>query len=390
MNKYLITLTVIVIILVGAYYLLFTNPEAQPTPTPTSTPESIKLGLMIPLSGDNASLGESTLAGAQLAVKEINDAGGINGRLMEVAFEDDQCTKDGGIAAMTKLVVINQVTAILGSLCSEASASSNSIAQVAGVPVVMIGVSATDLTKVGDFIFSVYPTEHAQAVAMAEYLKQNLKKEKVVVVYTDNENGKNFNQAFDAKFKELGGKVVYNNVVAKDNVSKIKTAKADIVFLPVTPSVALSIIQQIKDVKLKTPVVGIWSWDTDLLITAKEADGYSYFVPRTNNFEEFKNNLKSVVGKDATIYSAYVYDAIKILAETMKQTGTDKKSLRTALVSVFYDKSISSPIIEFNDNRELKSFLVSLKTIKDGKAELVSEEQSAANASSTTATSSAQ
>ena len=391
MNKYLITIVIgVIIILVGVYYLLFTNPEAQPASTPTSTPESIKLGLMIPLSGDNGSLGESALAGAQLAVKEINDAGGVNGRLIEVAFEDDQCVKEGGVAAMTKLVVINQVTAVLGSLCAEASAAANPIAQVAGVPVIVVGAAAPELTRAGDFIFSIYPTENAQAGAMAEYFRQILKKEKVAIVYADDEGGKNFSQAFETKFKELGGEVAYSNTITKDLVSKIKKAKADAVFLPVAPVAALPVLKQIKDAELKIPVVGRWSWETDLLVTAKEADGYSYFVPKTNNFEAFKNNLKSVVGKDATVYSAYVYDAIKILAETMKHTGTDKKSLRTALVSVSYDKGVFVPIVEFNDSRELKTFLVGLKTIKDGKAELVSEESSNTNASSTTATSSAQ
>ena len=231
MNKYLITLTIIVIILVGAYYLLFTNPEQQISQTPTSTLESVKLGLMVPLSGDNAPLGESVLAGAHLAVKEINDAGGINGRSLEITFEDDQCAKDGGIAAMTKLVVINQVTAILGSLCSEASASANAVAQVAGVPTIMIGASSPELTKAGEYIFSVYPTDRSQGESAAEYLRSVLKKEKAAVVYADNSESKNINESFTSKFKELGGKVVYSSAPAKGIVSKIKSAKPDVILL---------------------------------------------------------------------------------------------------------------------------------------------------------------
>lgn len=391
MNKFLIIVTVLIIVLVGAYYLLFTNPDQVAVNTPTSTPSAIKIGLMMPFSGDNASLGESALAGAQLAVKEINQTGGVNGRLIEVSFEDDQCSKEGGVAAMTRLVVIKEATTILGSLCSEAMSSANAVAQVAGVPVIIAGASAVDLTKAGEFIFRINPSDQALGAATADYIFQKLEKEKAALVYENNFN-KNAEESFIGKTKELGKKLIAevgldSGAKEKDIKSvanKIKAGKPDVVYLLTSPTLGLTLVKPIKDSNPKTMILGNSSWDLPLVLTAKEAEGIFYLTAKTNNFEEFKNKLKEQFGKEGTNYSAYIYDSINILAEVMKQTGTDKKSLRAGLISVFYDKGISAPLIEFDDNRELKNFVLEMRAVKNGQSEPFNlENNTTASASST-------
>lgn len=343
MNKYLISLTIIVIILVGAYYLLFTNPEApEVSQTPTSTGQVIKIGAFVPLSGDYVTMGESALAGAQLAAKEINDAGGVNGNPIEIVFEDDRCTKDGGVAAATKLIIVDEAIALLGSICSSSSESASTVSQVAGVSMLIAGADLPNLTKAGEYIFRISPTAVAQGKFVAEYIYKTLNKTKVAVVFGKDDWNQALDTAFVTSFKELGGKVVYEGGLSvnagskdiKDAVAKIKSVKADYIYALTSPSVNTLLVKELTDSKVKTPVLTV--------------------ISKFNNLEDFNNRVKDLTGKDANLFTPVFYDAVKMLANVMSQTGTDKKSLRNSLVTTIYDTGISS-VIEFDDAREVKS-----------------------------------
>ncbi len=349
MNKYLIVLTVIVIVLVGAYYLLFTNPETLNTPqTATSTSQLIKVGVLAPLSGDYAMMGESALAGAQLAAKEINDAGGVNGNSIEIVFEDDQCTKNGGVAAVTKLIIVNEVTAVLGSICSSSSESASTVSQVAGVSMIIAGATSPNLTKAGEYIFRVSPSAVAQGKFVAENLYKTLNKTKVAVVFGKDDWNQFLEESFVTSFKELGGKVVYEGGLAvnatskevKDAVAKIKSSKAEYIYAPTLPSVNALLVKELTAAKIKTPILEV--------------------VPKYNNLEDFNNRVKDLTGKDPNSFTPVFYDAVKMLANVMSQTGVDKKSLRNSLVTTIYDTGVSS-VIEFDDNRELKTPVFEVK-----------------------------
>lgn len=349
MNKYLISLTVIVIILVGAYYLLFTNPEAlEVSQAPTSTGQVIKIGALVPLSGDYAMMGESALAGAQLAAKEINDNGGINSNTIEIVFEDDQCVKDGGVAAATKLIVVDEAISLLGSICSNSSEAAATVSQVAGVSMLIAGATSPNLTKAGEYIFRISPTALAQGKFVAEYIYKTLNKTKVAVVFGKDDWNQALDESFVTSFKALGGKVIYEGGLAinagskevKDIVAKIKLTKADYIYAPISPVVNDLLVKELIETKIKTPVLTV--------------------APKFNNLEDFNNRVKDLTGKDPNLFTPVFYDAVKMLANVMSQTGTDKKSIRNSLVTIIYDSGISS-VIEFDDNRELKTPVFEIK-----------------------------
>lgn len=349
MNKYLISLTVIVIILVGAYYLLFTNPEAlEVSQTPTSTGQAIKIGVLAPLSGDYAMMGESALAGAQLAAKEINDAGGVNGNLIEIIFEDDQCAKDGGVAAATKLIIIDEAIALLGSICSSSSEAAATVSQVAGVSMLIAGADLPNLTKAGEYIFRISPTAVAQGKFVAEHIYKTLNKTKVAVVFSKDDWNQALDESFVTSFKELGGKVVYEGGLpanagskdVKDAVAKIKSAKPDYIYTTTLPALNELLVKELTEAKIKTPVLEV--------------------IPKFNNLEDLNNRVKDLTGKDANLFTPVFYDAVKMLANVMSQTGTDKKSIRNSLVTVLYDNGVSS-VIEFDDAREVKTPVFEVK-----------------------------
>ncbi|MBI3335780.1 MAG: ABC transporter substrate-binding protein, partial [Candidatus Portnoybacteria bacterium] len=189
----------IILIIVGGGYLFLRTPAAPLAPVAQEEKkmpsEPIKLGYIGPLTGELADGGEAGLAGATLAVKEINDAGGVLGRQLELVAEDDKCSAEG-VNAMNKLVNIDKVVAITGPDCSASGGPALPIAQKAGVPVVVRWASAPHLTKIGDYIFRVYPSDAFQGKFIAEFLYNDLGKKKAAVVYVKNDWGQGIHDVF--------------------------------------------------------------------------------------------------------------------------------------------------------------------------------------------------
>ena len=281
--------------------------------------EVIKIGLSSPMTGDAASYGEAFLGGAELAVKEINDAGGINGSNIKLVIEDDQCSSEGALA-FNKLINIDQVTAIVGPLCSSAAGSGLPIAQKAGIPTIVVG-SAPELTNVGDYIFRNYPSDNFQGKFAAEFVMNSLKKKKVAIIYENDDWGQGLKNVFTSHFQGLGGEVVFSDGILSDStdirtsITKAKNANPDILYFPVRSNIGTIGLKQIKEMGLDVTIIGGDSFTAEEMENTKEADGVLYTVAKVNNLENFQNKVKEVVGKSSNSFTPYSYDAIKILPE---------------------------------------------------------------------------
>lgn len=363
---------IIGIIIVIAVVLVGYNILRGPT-----TEEPIKIGLSSPMTGEAASLGEGFSAGAQFAVKEINDAGGIKGRKIELIIEDDQCSSRG-VNAITKLVEIDKVTAIVGPLCSAAAGPGLPVAQKAGVPVLVVG-SAPHLTKIGDYIFRNYPSDAFQGKFAAEYIFNTLNKKKVAVMYTNNDWGAGINGVFVERFKQLGGQVLYDEAVTQDSsdlrtvIAKAKATKPEVIYFPAYPTNGVAGLKQMKELGITVPIIGGDGFDAEEIWRVPEAEGLLYTVAKTNYPEEFQKRVKAATGKEANvIYTAYAYDAVKIFEAVIGKVGTDRKAIRDELARTIYKEAIAVPVVEFDEQGDLKEATFEVRVVKNGKPETYS------------------
>ncbi len=198
----------------------------------------IKIGLFAPLTGSAASWGQNVLAGAQLAVNEVNSQGGINGRKVILIAEDDKCSVEGA-TAVKKLIEYDRVDAIVGSVCSAAAEPAVPIAQQEKIPVVLTIASAPELTINRDYIFRNYPSNNYFGKAIAEYSYNILEKRKAAVLYSQNSYGTSIKDVFVKEFKKAGGEVVFiqgindNQKDFKTEIAKIKNPDADFLYIPI-------------------------------------------------------------------------------------------------------------------------------------------------------------
>lgn len=356
---------IVVVAVVAVGYFVSKGPNE-----PAST-EPIKIGLVAPMTGEAASYGEAAFGGATLAVKEINDAGGIKGRKIELVVEDDQCSS-AGANAITKLVSVSDVTAFIGPVCSASAGPGLPIAQNDKTPVILIGASAPALTKVGDYIFRNYPSDAFQGKFAAEFVYNTLGKKKTAVIFVKNDWGQGIRDVFVERYKQLGGEIVYDEGVVQDatdlrtQITKAKTANPEILYFPVYPQNGVAGLKQIKQLGLTATVVGGDAFVEKTIIELPEAEGVLYTEGKINNPDGFQTKVKQLTGKNTNIITPYAYDAIKILARVMEKVGTNQKAIRDELAKTVYRDSIAVPVVEFDANGDLKAADFAVKVIRGG------------------------
>jgi neutral amino acid transport system substrate-binding protein len=200
---------------ITCFWVVACQPEVTTTSstTPTSTSDQLRLGIVLPATGDVASLGAPMVKGIDFLISTVNDCGGVLGKPIQVFKEDDRSEPTAGAEAVTKLVQVDKVGAIVGSFAS--SVSTAGIAVAAPNKVVMISPGSTspvftERAKNGDFNgywYRTAPPDTYQAAALANLAyKKGFRKVSTVVI--NNDYGVGFEKVFVAKFKELGGQIL--------------------------------------------------------------------------------------------------------------------------------------------------------------------------------------
>lgn len=368
--KKIIWLVVLVLILIVIYAVSGGSPKGDET-------GPIKIGYVGPLTGELASVGEPGAGGAELAVKEINDAGGVLGRQLELIEEDDACSAKG-LNAITKLVQVDKVVAITGPDCSPSAGPGVPVAQEAGVPVVIRWASAPGLTFIGDYVFRVYPSDAAQGVFVSHALIEKFKVQKAAILYVQNDWGKGLHDVFVKAYPELGGTVVYDEGILPDasdlrtQLEKVKASGAQAIFFPVFPTQAVPGLKQAKELGLKMPIIGGDAFDADEILKAPSAEGVYYLIGQVDNAADFQAKVTEVTGKKSDkITAAMAYDGVKVIAAAIAKAGsTSGAAVRDALAATNYN-GISAPTISFDQNGDLKDPRILIKQVKNGEGVLV-------------------
>ncbi|MBS3062356.1 MAG: ABC transporter substrate-binding protein [Candidatus Diapherotrites archaeon] len=378
-SSYWIVLVVLAVVLAGCTLPgAGTQAGTGPRDGATAPQESIKIGSLQPMTGEAASWGQNGVAGARMAVEEINAAGGVLGRRLELVAEDDKCSSEG-VTAITKLINVDQVDAIIGPDCSASGAAALPVAQKAGVPVVIISASNPTLTRLGDYIFRIYPSSAVEGATGAEFTVNKLGKRKAAVIFVEDVWSKGVKDAFIARFKELGGQIAYEDSVTpeardlKTQLTKAKNSGADVLYSPLRPAGGVALFQQAQEIGLGMPIVGGDFYDSEEVVKHPASEGVYYTVPHVTTPDAFAAKVKAMPGNEnlAVFLTAPIgYDAVKILVDAMHRAGsTDKLAVMQALKLTKYS-GVSNPDIDFDEAGDLKNALMDVKVVRGGKGVL--------------------
>lgn len=292
----------------------------------------IKIGINYELSGEVASYGQASVDGIKLAVEEINKAGGINGKLIELVQYDNKSDKAEATTLATKLMTRDKVVAVLGPATSGAFKATIPVANENKIPVISGSATADDVTVdangVKEYAFRICFNDSYQGIAMGQYSLNNLSKTKAVIIMDSSSDyakglAKNFNEAFKAG----GGSIVAEEAyVAGDTdfnaiITKIKGLDFDVIFIPGYYQEAGLIIKQAREQGIDVPILGADGFDSPVLLELAGASNLNniYFsnhyssLDKDPSVQNFISAYKAEYNKEPNAFNALGYDLAKFV-----------------------------------------------------------------------------
>lgn len=345
--------------------------------------DEITIALAAPLTGDYAQYGESFKKAIDLYVQAVNEQGGIKGKKVKIeAFDDKNDAKEAANLAQ-KLVSNPKYLAVIGHFGSTPSMAAAPIYQKGGLVEFSPTSSHPQFTAQGDFMFRNINTQAIEGPILADFAVNKLQKKKIAVIYINNDWGLVTKDKFAEKAVALGAEIIaaepFIGGQTKDftpTLTKIKKLQPDLLFIAAMYSDTGLILQQAKQLKLNTTILGPSSLNNEQLIkmAGKAAEGLyltSNFFPGDPNpqVKKFVEQYKQAYGVEPDQFAAVAYDTIGMLLKAIETAGTDRKAIRDALAQIKDYDGVTGKTT-FNENRDVIKEMVVLR-VQDDKFTLV-------------------
>ena len=311
--------------------------------------ENIRIGVASPFTGPLAAYGDNIKAGVSLKLKEINDAGGINGQKIELVWGDDLCEpKDAGTVG-SKFAADKSIVAVIGHLCSSATLAAMPIYVRAGLPAISPTSTNPTIGDVGKgWFFRNCYTDDFQGKYLASYVVPKLLgKNSVAIFYENNDYAIGLKDSFMAGAKSAGVKVTGAEAYMKGTtdftpqLTKLLRDKPDTIFLCGYHPEGALIAGQARKLGFNGPLFGADGIDNEdyIKIGGKATDNTYCTVPFLAASagpagKDFAKRFKAAYDRDVDWMSANAYDCLGILAQVIEKTGPDRKKIRDGLAAI--------------------------------------------------------
>ena len=308
----------------------------------------IKVGVVLPLTGAQQKFGEIENNSFLMGMEEINAAGGVNGRPIELLIEDDKSKIDIGRSAAEKLILQDKVIVLTGGYSSDVTFAMAAVAQHRKVPFLITTGAADEITELGaDYVFRLNQPVSEYARALTEFLQQVVKPKSVVILYEKSLFGQSGSREFAEQAFELDWKILMNEgyeagtVDFKALLTKAKSAKPDVVYMISYVKEAALLVQQSKDLGLKPKVfagaaAGFTLPEFRKLAGDAAENVYSatLWTPQVYypGAREYYSNYMKRFGTETEYHGAEAYASIYVVADALKRAkDLTPKGVREAL-----------------------------------------------------------
>lgn len=315
------------------------SPDVTANATGTTIGDTLKIGVNLELTGSVAAYGNAEKNGINLAVEQINKAGGVDGKKIEVITKDNKSENAEASTAATNLAVQSQVNAMIGPATSGAVAAASLNAQKTGVPLLTPSGTQDDLTidkdGVKKYIFRTTFQDSFQGQVLAQYAYQNLNAKKVVLYY---DNSSDYAKGIAEEFQRVyPGEIVTVATFASGDkdfqsaLTKFKDLDYDAIVMPGYYTETGIITKQARDMGIEVPILGPDGFNDDsfgdLAGVANTHDvyyvsGYSTKTALSDKATQFIEAYKKKYGSEPNMFAALAYDSVYMIAEAAKGAKT--------------------------------------------------------------------
>lgn len=343
--------------------------------------DTVKIGLLTPLTGIGAPDGESVLNSVTLALERVNKAGGLLGKKVELIYYDDRMDTKEGVALARKLIEKDKIVGFVGGSYSMPTRATAPIFQEANIPLVAAYAVHPDITKAGPYCFRNGFLGAVEGKACGYVAAQMLKAKRIALMTTDNDFGREMAAGFKA-YIDKGGKgseivftqtFPFNEKDYKPYLSKLKETNSDLIVVSGYYFHTAPIMKQAREMGIETRVLGEEGADSPktIEIAGKAAEG---FVIVTNlnrddprpEVQQFLKDYEERFKKMPDMVGASAYDAFMILCEGIKKAGSVKgPAMKDAIAATKNYNALTGMISSFKNGEVVKD--VQVQIVKDGR-----------------------
>jgi branched-chain amino acid transport system substrate-binding protein len=346
--------------------------------TPVAAQEAIRIGFFAPLTGFAAADGASARHSAEIAVEEINAAGGIKGRKVDMIVHDDRHDSREAVALATKLVEKDQVVGVVSGSYSMPSRVTAPIFAKAGLPMTVAYAVHPDVTRAGPCVFRNGYLAQVEAWGGAESAVKHLKARRIAVLTIRNDFGLVAGQAFIERAKKLGAEIVSEQQYPLGEkefgpyLTKLKDLPVDLIYHSSYYNEGALIVRKARELGIKAQLEGTEGIDSpkylELAGAAAEGTTFTTNLNRDDARPEvqgFLRKYQAKTGVAADMVGASAYDAVKLLARGIELGGTDARAICAALTNLHDYPAVTGRISRFTKGEVTKP--VQVQIVKDGK-----------------------
>ncbi|WP_314011200.1 ABC transporter substrate-binding protein [Pseudostreptobacillus hongkongensis] len=341
------------------------------------TTDIIKVGLPESLTGDISQYGISIKEGVELKIEEINNAGGVNGKKIELITQDTKGDLQEVVNITKKMISEDKVNAILGESISANTFAAAELAQKAKIPFITPAGTRFDITEGKDFVFRTTFTDPFQGEVLAKYIKEQGFNNVALLTNTSVDYSVGVANKFKEVAKEIGlsfteQKYTKDDKDFKSLLTNVKNSNADVLLLPDYYNTIGLILSQAKELGLNNiQAFGSDGWDGIHKNFASVTEGAIFLTQfdlndTTELNVKFIDAFKAKYNKDPDMFNALGYDAATLLVDALSRVDdvNNPEKIKDALKQSKID--LVTGKLEFDENRNPKK-QVTFMTIKDGK-----------------------
>jgi branched-chain amino acid transport system substrate-binding protein len=367
-------------------------PPARPAEQPAApSVEPIKIGALYGVTGGMSSIDAPGLNGMKLAAKQINAAGGLLGRPIELIAIDGKTDQTATTSAASEMINVHKVVAIGGLNDSTFALAAGPIAQKASIPFVTAGATLPTLPEqIGDYFFMAPFGDDAQAYAIADYAIDDLGAKTAYMLV---DQAYDFTTAlakfFKERFTSRGGSIVLEDIYRSGDtdfsaqIAKVKALnpQPDVLFISAVPSEAGITTKQFREAGLTAPIISGDGFDTTLIaeVAGENADNvfYSTHAGLDNPDPKVQAFVKAYTEEygrpPENAFAALGYDTLNLIADAIKRAGSaEPKAIRDALAATKGFNAVTGQIT-YVDGQRKPDKTVSIIKVQDGKYSFVKE-----------------
>lgn len=342
--------------------------------------DTIKIGLVTGITGASAVYSEQMVNASELAVEEINEAGGVLGKKLELLTGDDKGSAEEAVTVTQKMITQDKINIWMGTLNSSNTVACLSITNQAGILAMAPIAAADSITETGSgLVFRNCANNSMQVQQLCDYIASQRPEKEFAIIAENTEYGKSLVDNFQKDMEKLGGKIVcteYYESGATDfhtQLTNIKSKGVEAITICGLVSEGSQVLVQAKELGITSQFYsfGGFMGQQPIDLAGSSADGIihtEYFTPIEDGgvIDKFVASYKEKYGKTPdSYYSASMYDAVYLIKEAIeKADSTETKDIAAAMSSINYDGVMGNVTFDKNGQANMKVWIGQVQDMK--------------------------